>query len=228
MATRYRTQALVLKKTDRGEADQIITFYTKEFGKLQILGKAIRKIKSKLKSATELFYLTEIEFIQGRTFKTLTDAREISSFRSFRDDFEKMRAAFKISGVADKKIVGEEPDKNLWRLLIESFKRLDSSSFSGFLIYHYFAWNFLSSSGYQVDFNKCALCGENLNHSLFFDPEQGFSCSKCSQGKRISTEAFKVIRLLAEKDWEMLKRIKISKEVKEEIAEITEDFISFT
>ncbi len=226
MTRRYNTQALVLKKTDRGEADRIITFYTKEYGKLQITGKAIRKMKSKLKSTTDLFYLSDIDFIQGKSFKTLTDAREIDSFCGIRSDFEKTRAAFKISEEVDKKIIGEEADKNLWRILIESFKRMDSSSFSGFLIYHYFAWSFLSVLGYEVNFDSCSLCGGGLNHFLFFDSEQGFVCSNCSQGKRISSEAFKVMRLLAERDWDMLKRVKISKEVKKEISSATEDFIS--
>ena len=73
MAIHYRTQGFILKKTDRGEADQILTIYTKDFGKLEILGKAIRKIKSKLRSGADLFYFSEIEFIQGKAYKTLTD-----------------------------------------------------------------------------------------------------------------------------------------------------------
>ncbi len=226
MAVHYRTQALVLKKRDRGEADQVIAFYTKEYGKLQILGRAIRKIKSKLKSATELFYLAEIEFIQGKTFKTLTDAREIESFKGLRGDFEKMRAAFKILETLDRLVRGEEADKSLWRLLIESFKRLDSSSFSGFIIYHYFAWNLLSVLGYQLDFDNCFLCGNKLNHSLFFNPGGGFACSQCRKGKRISTEAFKIIRLLSEKNWEGLKKAEISDGIKKEVSFLTEDFIS--
>ncbi len=63
MAVHYRTQGFVLKKTDLWEADQVFSIYTQDFGKLKVLGKAIRKIKSKLRSGAELFYLSETEFI---------------------------------------------------------------------------------------------------------------------------------------------------------------------
>jgi len=39
MFTHYRTQGIFLKKEDRGEADQLFTIYTKDYGKLEILGK---------------------------------------------------------------------------------------------------------------------------------------------------------------------------------------------
>ena len=77
MAVHYRTQAFILNKTDWNEADQIFTVYTEEFGKIKIVAKAIRKIKSKLRSGMDLFYLSEIEFIQGKSYKTCEhNARE--------------------------------------------------------------------------------------------------------------------------------------------------------
>jgi len=45
MFTYYRAQGFILKKEDRGEADRIFTIYTKDFGKLELLAKAVRKIK---------------------------------------------------------------------------------------------------------------------------------------------------------------------------------------
>lgn len=46
MFVHYRTQGLFIKEEDRGEANQLFTIFTKDFGKLEILGKAIRKISS--------------------------------------------------------------------------------------------------------------------------------------------------------------------------------------
>ena len=83
--THYRTQGIFLKKEDRGEADQLFTVFAEDFGKLEILGRAIRKITSKLRSASSPFYLSEIEFIQGKTYKTLTDAILIDNFKNIRE-----------------------------------------------------------------------------------------------------------------------------------------------
>lgn len=39
MFVHYRTQGIFLKKQDRGQADELFIIYTKDFGKLEILGK---------------------------------------------------------------------------------------------------------------------------------------------------------------------------------------------
>lgn len=228
MAVHYRTPALVIKKKDRGEADQILTILTQEFGKLQVLGKAVRKIKSKLRASSELFCFSEIEFIQGKSLKTLTDTLILDNFGNLRKSPERMKIAFRIAEVSDQLVKGEEKDKKLWRLILEVFKRLDSSSISGFLVYYYFLWNLFSVLGYQVDFYHCSCCQKKLNSGkLYFNPEEGIACPSCfKQGQEISSEAIKVIRLFIDKDWNILAKLKIPEEEKKEIALISEAFLS--
>ena len=147
MFTYYRAQGFILKKEDRGEADRIFTIYTKDFGKLELLAKAVRKIKSKLRVGLELFYLSEIEFIQGRAQKTLTDAVLINNFKNLRRDSEKLAIAYQVSEVLDGLVKGQEPDEKIWNLLKETFERLNDCSLSNIscsMIYYYFLWNFLS------------------------------------------------------------------------------------
>jgi len=123
MFTHYRTQGFILKKIDRGENDQLFTIFTKDFGKLEILGKAIRKISSKLRSGAELFYLSEVEFIQGKTYKTLTDAILIENFPNLRRNLERLSTVYKISEILDNLIKGQEPDEQIWHLLKETFDK---------------------------------------------------------------------------------------------------------
>ena len=201
VAIHYRTQGFILKKKDLREADQVFTVYTKNFGELENLGKAIRKIKSKLRSGTELFYLSEIEFIQGKTYKTLTDAITIEKFKNIRTCFvplsagnldssgnssyslelkqnlDRLKIAYQIAGVADNLIRGEEKDEKIWDLLNEVFNKLNNCSLfivRCSLIYYYFLWNLLSILGYQIDLYNCALCQKKLlPEKLYFNPEEG-------------------------------------------------------
>jgi len=69
MFIHHRTRGFFIKKENRGETDQLFTVFTQAYGKVEILGKAIRKISSKLKSGAEIFYLSEIEFIQAKLIK---------------------------------------------------------------------------------------------------------------------------------------------------------------
>ncbi len=69
MFTHYRTQGIILKKEDRGEADRLFTIYTKDFGKLELLAKGERKIKSKLRGGLELFYFQIFSLSKERPTK---------------------------------------------------------------------------------------------------------------------------------------------------------------
>ena len=70
MALQYKTKGFIYKKRNRGETDRIFTIFTYDFGKIDVWGRAIRKIDSKLKSGIDIFYLSYIEFVQGKK-KTL-------------------------------------------------------------------------------------------------------------------------------------------------------------
>jgi len=205
MATLYRTEGYVLKKNDLREADQLFTVYTKNFGKIDILGRAIRKIKSKLRSGIDLFYFSEIEFIQGKVYKTLTDAVAIEKL----SDLDKMNSFKNIADFLNT-LVHEEKDNDIWNLLEECFSKLDKG-----IISYYFAWNLASIMGYEIDLNNCAVCQrklepENLNFSL---DQHGIICAQCfdraEEKQEISADTVKVLRLFLEKNWSVLSRIKV-------------------
>jgi len=230
MAVHYRTQGFVLSKDNLREADQVFNIYTKDFGKLKILGRAIRKIKSKLRFGTELFYLSEVEFIQGRNYKTLTDAVLIDKFKNIRGDLDKLENAYKISELADSLIKGQEPDQEIFDLLNDSFNKLNDHQFSSQLFYHYFLWNLLSFLGYQIDLYNCVFCQSKLvPKNLYFNPnENGIICSQCiskvKQAEAISPEVIKIVRIFLKKDWPTLLRLKISESHRKELESVSEKY----
>jgi len=236
MAVHYRTQGFVLKKTDLREADRVFDIYTKDFGKLEILGKAIRKIKSKLKSGADLFYLSEVEFIQGRSYKTLTDAITIEKFKNLRNDLEKLKVAYQIAEVADSLIKGQEKDEQIFSLLNEVLNKLNDCSLFFVhcsLIYYYFLWNLLSILGYRINLYDCVICRKNLIPlKLYFSSEEGgIICAACfdkaNERIDISLEVIKILRLLFKKDWNILQRLKIQDSHKKELEIISENYLSF-
>jgi DNA repair protein RecO (recombination protein O) len=63
---RFKTNGIILARTNYGEADRIITFLTPDHGKVKVIAKAVRKSKSKLAGGIELFSISQISFIIGR------------------------------------------------------------------------------------------------------------------------------------------------------------------
>lgn len=235
MFTHYRTQGFVLKKIDRGEADRIFTIYTEDFGKLELLAKAERKIKSKLRGGLELFYLTEIEFIQGKAHKTLTDAVLINSFKNLKKDLKRLRIAFKISETLDNLVKGQEPDKEIWRLLLETFNKLNTRyklQATSYKIYYFFLWNLLSVLGYQVELYHCAFCQKKISpENIYFSlKEGGLICGSCQKkvkkAKPIQVNTIKIIRILLKKDWPILEKLKLEIKDLKQLGEISNYYLA--
>lgn len=241
MAVHYRTQGFILKKNDRGEADRILVIYTKNFGKLETLAKAVRKIKSKLRAGLELFCLSEIEFIQGKTYKTLTDTILIDNFKNLKNDLEKLKTAFQLAEVFDNLVKGQEKDENLWDLLVEVFKKLDDCrafSVSCSLIYYYFFWNFLFLLGYSPQLYTCLFCQRKLlPGTLYFSPKEGgIICNICfkknkkslislSRITKIDPSVIKILRIILKGDWKIFSRLKINSNYQKSLKIISEDYL---
>lgn len=235
MFIHYRTQGLILKKTDRGEANQLFTVYTKDYGKLEILGKAIRKIKSKLRAGVDLFCLSEIEFIQGKTYKTLTDTILIEKFHQIRRGLGKLIITNKISESLDSLIRNEEKDERVWSLISKTFRILNNhrlSIESLQLIYQYFFWKLLAVLGYKPELYNCSICQKKLiPNLLFFNPrEGGVICSDCfwkeKKGKKISPETIKILRFIIAKDWATISRLRVSDQTLKLLKEISDIYLS--
>lgn len=238
MFIHYRTRGFILKKVDRGEADQLFTIFTKDFGKLEILGKGIRKIFSKLKSGMELFNLSEIEFIQGKSQKTLTDAILIERFGELRHNLDKLQVAYKISEVLDSLVKGEEPDEKIWQLLSESLERLNDRKLKIEnrklkIFYYYFLWNLFSLLGYQPELYHCVYCQKKLlPEQLYFSPKEGgIICQKCGQNakleNKIRIEVVKILRIIVKGDWKTLMRLRMENEHFKSLEENSLNYTNF-
>lgn len=180
----------------------MFTVYTRDFGKLDILGKAIRKIKSKLRSGAEPFYLSEVEFIQGKGYKTLTDAILIEKFPDIRKDLKRLSIARQITGVLDTLVSKEEKDKQIWQLIKETFEKLDSLKKIE-TIYYYFFWNLVSVMGYQPEFQNCSI-----------------------NEKKVNCDIVKILRLILRKDWPILSRLRIEPPHQKLLKSVSQDYLN--
>ena len=125
MFTDYKAKAIVLEQEARGEADKRFTLFSKEFGRIEVVGKSIRKIDSKLKGGITLFSLCNVEFIQGRHYKILTFSRTEKEFADIKGSLNKLKIAYQIQEIANKLIVEPEKDLRLWDFILATFTHLN-------------------------------------------------------------------------------------------------------
>ncbi len=247
MALKYKTRAFVFKKSDINESDRIFSVFTQDYGRLNIFAKAIRKSVSKLRSGVGIFSMSDIEFIQGKNKKTLTETKLLEKFGSLTQDLEKFRVVNKIGEVLDNFLEGQEKDEAIFNLINETFIKLNSLEIGKIptgnppmgikwkleILYDYFLWNFLSFLGYKPEVYKCASCRGKLNpYNLYFSNKTGgVICKKClghdALSQRINSDIVKLLRLIFKNDWQVLSKLKIESSSQKLFQKISNEYCSY-
>lgn len=238
----YRTKGFVLAKKNSGEADQIFVLYTHDFGKIEVVGRAIRKITSKLKSSIDVFYFIEVEFIQGKKQKILTDAIIIDKFLEIRKNPEALACAGQIAESVNRLMHTEKKDEEVWQLLLITFQKLNNLQLTTYnlqLIPHYFLWNFFSLLGYSPELYSCPICLKKLLPETFFlSPQHGgvvcWQC--CKQAKEESQEflfseimvdSVKLIRFFIKESIEKVERLNVWEKDLQNLNKAFDTYFSF-
>jgi len=124
----YKTQGIIIKRKNLGEYDRLLTVYTKEFGKILVKAKSIRKNQSKLRGHLELFLFTHLMIAPGKGFDIITGAETIESFPYLHKNLPCLTATYYLSELIDKLIVGQEQDEKIWKLLYFTFQQLNQEN----------------------------------------------------------------------------------------------------
>ena len=122
------TEAIVLGRTDYGEADRILTLLTPAYGKLSLLAKGVRKVKSKLAGGIELFSVSEITFIKGRgEVGTLVSTRLVKHYGRIVADLNRTMLGYELIKQLNR-VTEDEPEAEYFDLLAEAFAALDDAA----------------------------------------------------------------------------------------------------
>ena len=128
MIRSYKTTAIILKRTNFSEADRLITVFTKNYGKLTLIGKGIRKLTSRKKGHLELFTLTNLQIAKTKSIDIITEAEAIDNFPHLRKNLNRVRIAYLFSELTDKLTAEGQEHQEVYYLLLQSLKTLNSRS----------------------------------------------------------------------------------------------------
>lgn len=123
-----RTQGIILQRVDFGEADRIITVLTPDDGKLSLMAKGVRKVKSKLAGGIELFSTSELTYIPGRgSVSTLVSTRLIKYYSHIVQDVDRTMLGYDLLQLLHK-VTEDSPEPAYYHLLEEAFIALDTNT----------------------------------------------------------------------------------------------------
>jgi DNA repair protein RecO (recombination protein O) len=226
--------AIILRRSDYGEADRLLTVFSANQGKVRLLAKGARKTKSRKAGHIELFMHTILQVAEGRNFGIVTQADTVESFRPLHEDLDKISQGYYLSELVDKFTEEHDPNFNIFELLALTLARIsDGEVGTRFLALRYFELHLLSLTGYQPQLHFCITCSEAIQaeDNYFAVPSGGVLCPNCgetvAQARRISLGALKVLRFLQTHPWPEAANLQLTPTTQDIVERILLDYISY-
>lgn len=114
----YKSEGVVLKRINFGEADKIVTVYSKHYGKVTLLAKGIRKMTSRKSGSLEIFNRLVFFASKGKGIDVVTETELLESFSSWRKDLQKIAAAYQFCEMVDKLTAEASEQEEVYELLV--------------------------------------------------------------------------------------------------------------
>jgi DNA repair protein RecO (recombination protein O) len=108
----YSSEGIVLSRKNYGEADRILIVISKDYGKISLLAKGIRKIKSKKRGHLEIFSKVKFSAIDGKGMDIMIEAQTLNDYAGVRVNLNKISLAYYFCEVINK-ITHEDGQRSL-------------------------------------------------------------------------------------------------------------------
>mgnify|MGYP000930059240 FL=1 len=181
----YRSEGIILRSRVFGEADKIITIFTKEKGKIEAVARGARRPRSRLVGATQQFTYLKALVFEGKGLDQLSQAEIVRSFAVLRDDLIKMAYASWWSELLDVFLPLEEVNSDVFLFYLAGLLVLEKVQEPA-LVSRAFELRFLKYLGYEPVLDSCARCGRDSFVSAGFSSEEGgVICQRRYQDKPV-------------------------------------------
>lgn len=191
-----KTQAIILRRIDYGEADRIITFLTSDYGKIRAIAKGVRRQKSKMAGGIELFSVSEVHFIKGKgDIDTLVSTRLVRHYGKIVKDLPRTELAYTMLKSIDK-VTEDTAGEEYFTILHESLAGLDVPGISLQLAELSFMMRLLQQQGHVPDFSTDT-SGQKLDAEAKYNYDSEAVSFRPAADGQFNKNHLKVLRLLA-------------------------------
>ena len=232
----YNARGIIIRHQNWREADKLLSIYSEEYGKIKVLAKGARKITSKLAGSLEPLILTKVMVARGKNNDTVVGSDVITNFKNTKNSLTKVWLAGWFCHLVNSSTKEHQKDARIFQLLLESLHYIEAPEIRANklpLVKLYFIWRYLVSLGYQPELYKCQACGQQIppGPNYFSNKRGGVICMSChhglKEGRPISENAMKVLRLIYTSSLQEAGRLKLAKELESELSSLTEDFLNY-
>ena len=196
-----KTDAIVLRHFPLGEADYILTLYSRQLGRINAVAKGARRVKSKMGGHVEPLMHTSFLLAEGNNdLFTVNQAELLEGFRPIREDILKLELALHIAELMESITPTHQENESLFYLLRDSLTTLSDGNHSSFITY--FRLHLLEMSGFCPELYLCVECNSIIQPKAHkFSPDRGGTlCPLCKPPSAsilpMSLNSLKILRFL--------------------------------
>lgn len=227
----YRTEAVVIRRSDFGEADRLLTLFSADRGKTRAIAKGARKPQSRKTGHVELFMRSRFLVAEGRDLDIVTQAETVETYAALRGSLVRATYAGYIVELLDRFTVDDDPHRDIYDLLTLALETLATSD-DPLLLARYYELRLLSLTGFQPRLFNCVACGEAITEQdQFFSPDLGgLLCPNCGvtepRAVPVSAAGVKVMRYLQTRPWASVSQLRLQPAMLHEIERVLYDYLT--
>ena len=155
MTKSFKTTGIVLKESPLGENGKLLVFFTKDYGKISVVAKGVKKTGSSLVQLSQLFAYSNLELYKGNSnLYTLTGGTLVEPFCGLADEYERISAASEIVVNLLKVIQEDLPDVDTLRLLLNSLHYISTGKRPADFVVIVFLLKMLQFQGVVPEINE--------------------------------------------------------------------------
>lgn len=229
----FRVEAVVLRHHDYGEADRLLTLYTRQLGKTRVLAKGARKIASRKAGHIEPFTQVKLQLAKGRDMLLVTQADTVDAYLPLRENLILTSQASYVLELLDRfTYVDETENPSTFRLLTDTLARLASNE-DPWLVIRYYEMRLLDLLGFRPQLIQCVNCGVEIKaeNQFFSFRAGGVICPRCGKGlpqlKSITVETLKYLRHFQRSNYRDASRARPNSEVQKEAEDLMQGYFTY-
>jgi len=233
----YRTEAIVLRRSDLGESDRLLTLLTPERGKLRVVAKGARKIASRKAGHIELFNRVNLLIAKGRgEFDIVSQVETVDPSRALREDLLRSTYAHYAAELVDRFAEEGVAQPELFDLFADALSWLSGASDLP-MTSRYFELRLLTLAGFQPQVFTCVGGGEALqevdeDETYGWSPSEGGAlCPRHAAHRndvgRLSLSGLKVLRHAMRNEYHAVAALGVRESVSREIEQALYRYLTY-
>lgn len=129
MGRTFSTEAVILSRKNLGEADRILTVFSKHYGRMRLVAKGIRRTTSRKRGSLELFNYTRFLVASGKSLDIVADSEVKDTFSLWRKDLTKIAIAYHLVELVQRLTPEREEHREVFDLLVNAFSKLSNLNY---------------------------------------------------------------------------------------------------